>query len=161
MRRFLAFWPLSLLPLFAMVVLNARVGSIIDLKITQAQQDLTALDLALHAYKSKHGDFPSEAEGLAALRGADGPLLQIPKDPWGNSYLYRRRADTTYYLVYSRGLDRTDNGGSGDDVILGPKKYRCDDYGVNCAPTGLQTVAWIAFALAGLSLAAGITKVQR
>ena len=157
MRRLLAFWPLGLLPLVATLVLNLRFGSIIDLKITQAQRDLNGLDLALHAYRSKHGNFPSESEGLAALSGAEGSLVHIPRDPWGNPYLYHRRVGANSYLVYSPGLNHADDGGSGDDVVLAPKKYRCADYGVNCAPTVLQMGAWIAFALAGLSLAVGIT----
>jgi hypothetical protein len=158
MRRILAFWPLGLLPLLVGLMLNVRFSSIFDLKITLAQDDLSALDLALHAYKSKHGDFPSEAQGLAALSGADGSLAYLPRDPWGNSYVYRRREGANAYLVYSPGLNHTDDGGSGDDVILGPKRYRCVDYGVDCAPTVLQTAVWIAFALAGLSVAVGLTK---
>ena len=51
---------------------------------------------ALEAYRRDVGDYPSTAEGLAALRvnpgrpGWDGPYLpqDIPPDPWGRDYVY-------------------------------------------------------------------------
>jgi hypothetical protein len=156
MRRLIALWPLGLLPLAVIVVLTTRVGSSADLRISQAQRDLSVLDHALHAYKCKHGDFPNEADGLAALNGQGGEVARIAKDPWGNAYLYRHAAGAKTYLVYSPGRDHRDDAGSGDDVILGHKNYRCVGYGLNCAPASLQVVAWMALALAGLSLAVGI-----
>jgi hypothetical protein len=157
-RRILAFWPLGLLPAVATVVLTTGVGSIVDLNITKALADLKALDTALHTYKSRHGDFPVEGDGLAALTDARGPLAHIAKDPWGNPYMYRHASGTNSYLVYSPGVDHRDDGGLGDDVILGPKKYRCADYGVNCAPEAARVFRGIVFALAGLSLAVGVIR---
>jgi general secretion pathway protein G len=58
----------------------------------QIDNFLTALD----AYRSDTGHFPSESQGLAALRTNpgepewDGPymLKDIPSDPWGVPYRY-------------------------------------------------------------------------
>jgi len=158
MRRLLAFWPLGILPLAVAAALVAVFGSDVDLKITQAQQDLSVLDTALHIYKSRHGDFPSEADGLVTLTG-NGELLQyLTKDPWGNSYVYRHRAGTDSYFVYSLGLDHRDERGAGDDVILSSKDYRCADYGVNCPPTVGQMGAWAVLALAVASLTVGVVR---
>ena len=159
MRRVLAFWPFGFVPFVVTLVLIARFGSIVDLKITKAQADLESIGTALEFYKSKHGDLPNEADGLAELTRDDWPLDHISQDPWGNSYLYRHTTGTDSYLLYSPGVDHRDDGGSGDDVILGSKTYRCSDYGVNCPPTAGQVGAWISLALAVLSVVVGITRL--
>ena len=146
------------MPLLVVVVVQVRFGTIQDLKVTKAEADLDALETALHMYKSKHGGFPLETEGLAALTGDGEPLLRVSKDPWGNSYLYHQVAGTDSYALYSPGLDDRDNGGEGDDVILGPKQYRCVDYGVNCPPTAGQISAWTALVLAVFCLGVGLTR---
>jgi len=156
-RRILAFWPLGLVPLVVAVVLTASVSSRVDLEITAALQDLSELDSALGAYKVRHGHLPSEADGLAALTGSKGgPLVYIPRDPWGNSYIYHHKAGTNSYLLYSAGLNHRDDAGLCDDVILAPKTYLCADYGLNCPPRQFQVLTWIAAGLAVLSLAVGI-----
>lgn len=159
MARVLAFWPLGLVPLLVAAVLEVLFGRIVDLKITKAQQDLGSIETALGMYKAKHGDFPSEADGLAALTGPGGPLFRLSKDPWGNDYLYRRVAGVHSYLLYSPGVNHLDEGGLGDDVILGPKKYRCSDYGVNCPRTAGQLGALIALLLASISLVVGAVRM--
>jgi len=157
MRRLLALWPLGLLPLPVAIFFSTTCGPSIDSKITKAQYDLHALDAALGAYKSKHGNLPTEAEGLAALIN-DGTIVRLPKDPWGNSYLYHPGGDAHSSLVYSAGLNQRDEAGSGDDVIAGPKTHQCTHYGVNCAPRLGQIGAWMAVALAVISLAVGIIR---
>jgi type II secretory pathway pseudopilin PulG len=158
MQRLLAFWPLGLLLFLGLAILIPLFTPIVDLKITQAQFDLNAIDTALHIYRTQHGDFPSEAEGLSTLAGNGGPLARLPVDPWGNAYRYRRAVGSSSYLIYSPGLDHRDDVGLGDDVILGPKAYRCADYGVNCPPDPTHVLAWSAVALAGLSMAAGVAR---
>ena len=159
MRRVFAFWPLGFVPFVVTVLLVARFSFIVDLKITKAQTDLDSIGTALGIYRAKHGDFPNEADGLAELTRDNGPLYRVSRDPWGNSYLYRHKAGTDSYLLYSPGVNHRDDGGSGDDVILGPKTYCCSDYGVNCPPTASQIGAWIAVALAVFSLVVGITRL--
>jgi general secretion pathway protein G len=52
--------------------------------------------VALQGYKADVGDFPTESQGLAALRenpgvrGWNGPYLprEVPTDPWGLPYRY-------------------------------------------------------------------------
>jgi general secretion pathway protein G len=56
---------------------------------------------ALKAYKHDVGEYPTTEQGLEALRSNpgtpnwNGPYLtrEVPADPWGHPYLYRRLAD--------------------------------------------------------------------
>jgi general secretion pathway protein G len=62
-----------------------------------AKAQIAILNLAVHLYKDDVGSFPSEAQGLKALRedlgvaGWKGPYLRqgVPLDPWGRPYIYR------------------------------------------------------------------------
>lgn len=67
-------------------------------KITLAETELSALQLAINAFEEDNGRYPSEAEGLDALvkspvgaAGWRGPYLKrrIVKDPWEHPFIYR------------------------------------------------------------------------
>lgn len=93
-------------------------------QLTAARADVTVLLTALNAYRLDNGKFPSTEEGLQALLiqpgGADnwkGPYVkEIPKDPWGNPYIYRSPGvkNAKSVDVWSFGPDRRDGGG--DDL---------------------------------------------
>jgi general secretion pathway protein G len=83
----------------------------------------------LMRYKMDLGDYPSTAEGLAALltapsSGADhwkGPYAevnggQLPPDPWGEPYQYRYPGTHNKggYDLFSKGPDKTE--GTADDI---------------------------------------------
>ena len=61
-----------------------------------ARMQIAAWMTALDAYKADVGNFPSDSEGLTALRTNpgvarwNGPYLrsEVPKDPWGAPYQY-------------------------------------------------------------------------
>lgn len=98
-----------------------------------AESDLATLNAALASYHADTGEFPSTAQGLAALRvlpGAPSPwnwrgpyvLRDIPTDPWGSTYVYRAMpasGGTVRYELISLGADRR-TGGTGDamDVVI-------------------------------------------
>jgi hypothetical protein len=145
--------------LVSIVVATYLLGPIVDLKITKAQQDLETLQIALAIYRSKHGHLPSEADGLEALTGLDEPVANLPKDPWLNSYVYRHLPGTDAYRIYSPGLNHLDEGGSGDDIILGEKSYLCADYGVNCPPSIRRIGGATALMIAALSLCVGLWRI--
>jgi general secretion pathway protein G len=80
-------------------------------------------------YRIDIGDYPSTAEGLAALVAAPsgaaekwkGPYLdvaggKVPVDPWGQPYEYRYPGvkNTGSYDVYSKGVDKTAD--TADDI---------------------------------------------
>jgi type II secretion system protein G len=162
MRRLFDYWPWGLLPLLVTVILVPIFARIVDLKITKAQQDLGAINAALGAYKSRHGDFPTESEGLSALTAGREPIVfHIPQDPWGNSYVYHYVPGANSFALYSPGIDHRDEGGGGDDVILGPKRYLCADYGVNCPPTAGEVGAWMALGLGVFFAAVGLGRAVR
>ena len=93
-------------------------------RITAARADVTVLMTALHAYRLDNGKYPSTEEGLQALvvqpPAADnwkGPYVkQVPKDPWGNPYVYRwpGKQNPSGVDVFSFGPDSRDGGG--DDL---------------------------------------------
>ena len=71
--------------------LFGRVG---QARITKARADLVQLEEALAFYKLKAGKYPEALEALAQpLEGEEEALVKggsIPKDPWGNDYVYRK-----------------------------------------------------------------------
>lgn len=79
----------------------------------------------LDLYRLELGRYPTTAEGLEALvkdpgntPGWNGPYLrrsQVPKDPWGNDYVYRSPGqDGRPFDIISLGADGQD-GGDGDN----------------------------------------------
>ncbi len=86
-----------------------------------------SIKLPLTSYRIHMGDYPSTAEGLRALitppaSKADqwhGPYLadgKLPKDPWGEEYVYRYPGvkNKTSYDIFSKGPDKTE--GTPDDI---------------------------------------------
>ena len=69
-------------------VFNALGKAQADTARTQIRQLADALDI----YKLQHRKYPSTGEGLAALTqskdGAKPVMDSLPKDPWGNDYVY-------------------------------------------------------------------------
>ena len=76
--------------------LFAQIGKS-NTKVARAQ--IESFGQALDQYRLDVGQYPSTEQGLLALRAApqqvprwQGPYLKrdIPEDPWGHAYLYRR-----------------------------------------------------------------------
>ncbi|HDS16240.1 MAG TPA: type II secretion system protein GspG [Proteobacteria bacterium] len=93
-------------------------------KTARAQIEL--LGTALDSYRLDNDVYPSSEQGLQALRtqpdGAknwDGPYLpkDIPKDPWGNDYVYKSPGDHGDYDLSSYGVDGQP-GGEGDNADI-------------------------------------------
>jgi general secretion pathway protein G len=67
--------------------------------ITVVDGDFASIDNALQAYRNNAGNFPSGQQGLKALvdKPTSSPrprrwiqiMDQVPKDPWGNEYVYK------------------------------------------------------------------------
>lgn len=96
-------------------------------KRTAARTQINSLSAALDVYYVDVGDYPTEQQGLEALRrqpggvrGWNGPYLkrQIPLDPWERPYVYRTSVDMGPYEIRSFGNDGRE-GGDGDarDVV--------------------------------------------
>jgi general secretion pathway protein G len=93
-----------------------------------ARQQIENFSAALDLYRLEVGRYPSSDEGLLALieqpRGANrwnGPYLKknlIPKDPWGNEYIYRSPGENGPFDLYSQGADSAPGGeGENRDIV--------------------------------------------
>lgn len=111
--------------LAALVVPNyVRQGE--KARIKAARVQIENLGAALDTFRLDIGRYPSSQEGLDALRERpsgldrwDGPYLkkEIPKDPWGNTYMYRSPGEREPYELLSYGADGVAGGtGDGSDV---------------------------------------------
>lgn len=103
----------------------------IERKPMQAKKSMASLAIALGRYKFHTGEYPSTAEGLAALaakswrkQGWDGPYVNhIVNDPWGNAYIYETRPEGGHPVLYSKGP----NGRAGDDDDVLPEQSMFDE----------------------------------
>lgn len=115
----------ALLVIAAIVVsaemfLPAYVGHV-DTKYGRAKSDIEIVAEALKLYFNDNGTYPSNDEGLSVLSAseADKYLDRIPKDPWGNQYLYKYPGshNTAGYDLWSYGQDGVLGGKMGDQDI--------------------------------------------
>jgi general secretion pathway protein G len=111
--------------LAALVVPNyVRQGEKARFKAARVQ--IESLGAALDTFRLDVGRYPTSQEGLDALRERpsgvdrwDGPYLkkEIPKDPWGNVYIYRSPGEKEPYEMFSYGADGV-AGGAGDGADI-------------------------------------------
>lgn len=67
--------------------------------VTVVGGDFSSIENALQAYRTNAGNYPSQQQGLKALveKPSTAPrprrwiqiMDEIPKDPWGNTYVYK------------------------------------------------------------------------
>ena len=93
-------------------------------RTTAAKTDISSMETALDAFEVDCGRYPSTEEGLRALVEAPGNVQNwrgsylkrgVPKDPWGNEYVYRFPGGNAAnsYDLYSFGPDGREGG---DDI---------------------------------------------
>lgn len=96
-------------------------------KVKVAKTQIELIVSALDTYRIDIGDFPSNEQGLQALRQApgnnqywDGPYLpkDIPLDPWDHPYQYKVPGASGPYALYSFGADGQP-GGEGINADIG------------------------------------------
>jgi len=93
-------------------------GNLEFAKEQRARGDIQAIVTQVRMFEMKSGGVPlSQSQGLQALVGKGKGFEELPKDPWGEDYLYKVDASSPKgFRVYSKGPDRQDNSGGGDDV---------------------------------------------
>jgi general secretion pathway protein G len=101
-----------------------------EARIAAAKQDIAAIVQALKLYRLDNIRYPTTEQGLQALVTkptiepipnnwkAGGYLEKLPKDPWGNPYLYLNPGRHGEIDVYSLGADGQP-GGEGKDADIG------------------------------------------
>ena len=108
-----------ILALLAALVGPKLMGRTDDAKITDARVQIKNIETALKLYKLDTGGYPTTEQGLGALVAKptvgvipksykeEGYLesKKVPKDPWGNDYLYISPGEHGDYDLFSYGFD--------------------------------------------------------
>lgn len=114
--------------LAALIVPNV-VGRGEDAKVAAAKHDIATLMQALKLYRLDNGRYPSSEQSLHALVvkptiepvpsnwKTGGYIERLPKDPWGNPYVYANPGVHAEVDVMSYGRDGKP-GGSGADADI-------------------------------------------
>jgi general secretion pathway protein G len=101
-----------------------------EARIVAAKQDIAAIVQALKMYRLDNIRYPTTEQGLQALVTkpaiapipenwkSGGYLDKLPKDPWGNAYLYLNPGRHGDIDVISLGTDGQ-SGGEGKDADIG------------------------------------------
>jgi general secretion pathway protein G len=102
----------------------AQIGKS-NAKVARAQ--IESFGQALDQYRLDVGQYPTSEQGLLALRTApqqvarwQGPYLKrdVPEDPWGRAYLYKRPGQHGEYDLLSLAADGQPGGdGENADVV--------------------------------------------
>ncbi len=86
--------------------------------ITKAKADVGVLEQGVEMYRLNKLRYPGGSEGLQAVV-AEGYVKRLPKDPWGNAYVYAAPGrDGRQFDIYSFGADGRE-GGEGEDADIG------------------------------------------
>jgi general secretion pathway protein G len=107
--------------ILAAVAIPRLGGRVKQAQIAAAQADVNNIGMALRLYEVDNGAYPGSLSGLVTSPGAApnwrGPYLEkgIPKDPWGNDYIYSHPGsrNPNGYDLHSMGPDGAE---SGDDI---------------------------------------------
>ena len=120
---------LIILSLLAMIALPRFFGRVDEAKVTTTQVQIQNLETALRLFYLDNGVYPTTEQGLKALvekpgdakKWREGGYLEkgaVPRDPWGNDYVYRSPGDNNReYEIISLGRDGKE-GGSGVDADI-------------------------------------------
>lgn len=120
----------AIIAIFATVVAVNIGGEVPKAKITKARSDIATLESALDQFRIDNGFYPSTEQGLYALvepptvgrparKFRDGGYIKrLPKDPWGEDYLYLSPGVRGEIDVFSYGPDLA-QGGEGQDADIG------------------------------------------
>jgi general secretion pathway protein G len=86
--------------------------------VTKARADVSTLEQGVEMYRLNKLRYPSGTEGLQAI-SAEGYVKRLPKDPWGNAYVYAAPGrNGRAFDIYSYGADGRE-GGEGQDADIG------------------------------------------
>ena len=120
-----------ILAMLAAIVGPKLMGRTDDAKVTDARVQIKNMETALKFYKLDNGAYPGTEQGLNALVSIptvgvipksykDGGYLDsksVPKDSWGNDYLYVSPGEHGDYDLFSYGADGA-KGGEGKNADI-------------------------------------------
>ena len=120
---------LIIIGLLASIVVPRLMGRTDEAKKTKTQVQIKNIGSGLDLYKLDSGNYPTTDQGLASLVERPtigeipknwkegGYLDKIPKDPWGNNYVYLSPGVHGDYDLYSYGADG-EEGGEGKNADI-------------------------------------------
>lgn len=115
---------LIILGLLAALVGPKLLSKVGDSKQKTCKVQIEMLATALDSLRLDTGKYPDEDQGLDILIKAEnvknwkGPYLRkkfVPKDPWGNDYIYKFSSETKEFEILSYGSDAAE-GGTDEDA---------------------------------------------
>ena len=115
--------------ILAAIVAPNVIGRVDDAQITKAKAEISNIENALKFYRLDNFSYPSSEQGIEALVTQPndptirnwkpgGYLDRLPKDPWGNPYLYLNPGNNREIDIYTLGRDGRP-GGEGPDADIG------------------------------------------
>ena len=120
-----------ILAMLAALIAPRIMGRSDDAKIADAKVQIKNIETALKLYKLDNGNYPTTEQGLQAL--VEKPTVgqipknyktegyleskKLPKDPWGNDYLYLSPGEHGDFDICSYGTDGV-KGGEGKDADI-------------------------------------------
>ena len=126
----------TLIELMVVIVILGILAGLVVPRITEkpeearrvkAELQIQELSSALKEFKIDNGFYPSTEQGLQALvekpavgktprnYPSNGYMDKIPKDPWGNDYVYISPGEHGDFDIISYGADR-EEGGEGNNA---------------------------------------------
>ena len=120
----------SFIELMVVIVIIGLLTSVVALNVLPSQDramsekaraDVAILSQALEMFRLENLRYPSMDDGLDALLpdgDRQGYIKALPKDPWGNEYLYLIPGENGVFDVMSLGADGR-LGGEGEDADIG------------------------------------------
>lgn len=107
--------------ILAAIVAPNVIGRVDDAQITKAHAEISNIGSALKFYRLDNFAYPTSEQGLEALVNkpndpnvknwkSGGYLDRLPKDPWGNPYLYLNPGVNSEVDIYTLGRDGRPGG---------------------------------------------------
>lgn len=117
-----------ILGILAAIIAPRIIGRTDEAKVAEARVQIANFETALKLYKLDNGRYPTSSQGLVALIEEPGTSPEprdwreggyldkkkIPRDPWGNPYVYASPGLHGDYDIISYGADGA-RGGEGFD----------------------------------------------
>jgi len=115
---------LIIIGILAALIAPRLISRMDDAKVTDAKVQMKNLETALRLFKADNGFYPSTDQGLEALISPPvtgqipenyrtGGYLEkknIPRDPWGNEYIYISPGSKGDYDIVTYGADGQPGG---------------------------------------------------
>ncbi|RYD82952.1 MAG: type II secretion system protein GspG [Verrucomicrobiaceae bacterium] len=116
----------SIIALLAAAAIFKLSGNLQVAQITRVEGDLQSFKAQLNTYQGMAGSLPTSDQGLKALVDPPSPrprrwvklLNEVPVDPWGKEYVYKRPATRSKdaYDLYSTGPTGPEKEDPSDDI---------------------------------------------